>query len=104
MGNDAGSGCRYIKLRVSWLRSVLNFFTLHISCLSCLSCHKVFRQDRQDFQDFLFVHFEFPEEIQNSKSLREGGVVFLIGYPVYPVDPVRKFPSGSHTEIKLGYT
>jgi len=30
-----------------------------------------FRQDRQDFQDFLFFHFEFPEEIQNTKSLRE---------------------------------
>jgi len=35
------------------------------------------------FRIFCFVHFEFPEEIQNTKSLREGG-----SHPVNPVDPV----------------
>jgi len=31
------------------------------------------RQDLRDFRDFFCLHFEFPEEIKNTKSLREGG-------------------------------
>ena len=34
--------------------------------------HNSFSAGLQDFQDFLF-YFQFPDEIQNTQSLREGG-------------------------------
>jgi hypothetical protein len=46
------------------------------SCWSCLRGF-CFWQDLRDLKDFLF-HFESPEEIQNTKSLREENFIQLI--------------------------
>jgi len=60
--------------------------------------YELIRQDLQDSGDFFCLHFQFPDEIENTKSLREGGEGTVVRSPL-PISAQGRYRQHRHFRL-----